>query len=303
MNSFNLSRPVALILFGLGLALASPPLRAETGFADGDFGGSFGSDATAPAPGPAPGNAGGDFGGGFDQGSFDPGTTAPGVQPPAAPKPPPAPKPGVTPQPPPGGGDFDGGSFEEGSATPPVTGGGAAPAPQPAPAPAPAPPSPAAPLPAVSPEISAFEQRDFGVPPTGQLRNGSFHAPTPTAIPGAQVVGTDSVAQAMNDGTRIVLIDVLGGQYSLPGALMAPGLAEGGTLQDRVQQQAVQWLSQITGGDREAAVVIYCSDPHCWLSYNATLRVVGAGYTNVYWYRGGLQAWQMAGLRLAPSGF
>ncbi|WP_413872328.1 rhodanese-like domain-containing protein [Albidovulum sp.] len=50
-------------------------------------------------------------------------------------------------------------------------------------------------------------------------------------------------------------------------------------------------------------LVFYCSDPGCWLGYNAALGAVAAGYTNVYWYRGGLQAWQMSGLPLVPSGF
>ncbi len=145
--------------------------------------------------------------------------------------------------------------------------------------------------------------RDFGIPPTDRLRAGEFHSPTPTAIPGAQTVGTEAVAGAINSGMQMLLIDALGGQYSLPGAIMAPGLAQGGNYRDRVQQQAVSWLAQLSRGDKSLAIVVYCSDPHCWMSYNAALRIVAAGYTNVYWYRGGLQAWQMAGLQLMPAGF
>ncbi|MGB5067847.1 MAG: rhodanese-like domain-containing protein, partial [Albidovulum sp.] len=148
-----------------------------------------------------------------------------------------------------------------------------------------------------------FELRDFGVPPASTLRSDQFHAPTPTSVQGAQIVTTAILSQALNAGKPVVIIDVLGGNYSLPKALMAPALASGGDFNDRVQQQAAQWLSQITRGDRGQTIVVYCSDPNCWLSYNATLRVVAAGYTNVYWYRGGLQAWQMAGLQLVPSGF
>jgi hypothetical protein len=32
------------------------------------------------------------------------------------------------------------------------------------------------------------------------------------------------------------------------------------------------------------------------MSYNAALRAINAGYTNVLWYRGGIEAWKMAGL-------
>jgi PQQ-dependent catabolism-associated CXXCW motif protein len=122
-------------------------------------------------------------------------------------------------------------------------------------------------------------------------------------IPGGNVVSTQALAQAMATGTRMVLIDVLGSSYSLPGALMATGLAQGGSFADRTQQQATQWLGQVTGGDRSVPIVLYCSDPMCWLSYNGALRVIAAGYGNVYWYRGGLHAWQMTGLQVQPSGF
>ena len=157
--------------------------------------------------------------------------------------------------------------------------------------------------PTIDPQIQAFEGRDYGVQPTAQLRSGRMHAPTPTSLPGAAVVSTQGLTEAIESGMDLVLIDVLGGDYSLPDALMAPALANSGHFRDRLQQQAGQWLQQVTGGETDMPIVLYCSDPMCWLSYNATLRTVAAGYTNVYWYRGGLQAWQMAGLRLVPAGF
>ena len=152
--------------------------------------------------------------------------------------------------------------------------------------------------------ILAFEMRDYGVPPTGWLRQGDFHAATPVAVPGATVITTDELADAIDGGdVAFVLVDVLGGEYMLPNALSAPGLAYPGNYTDRTQQQAIVWLAQVTGGNPGVPIVLYCSDPMCWMSYNAALRAVAAGYTNVYWYRGGLQAWQMAGLPVFPSGF
>src|SRR5690606_17146359 len=129
------------------------------------------------------------------------------------------------------------------------------------------------------------------------------HGPTPTSLPGAQVVTTMQLAQAMQAGTQMVLIDVLGGDYTLPGAFKAPALASPGNFGDAIQQQAAQWLRQITQGNPTVPIVVYCSDPQCWLSYNGALRTVAAGHTNVYWYRGGVQAWQMAGLPLSVGGF
>ena len=141
------------------------------------------------------------------------------------------------------------------------------------------------------------------MPPQQQLRGSQFHGPTPTSIPGGRFISTQDLAAAMQSGQRMVVIDVLGGTYGLPNAFSATALASPGSFNDRVQQQARQWLSQITGGDTSVGIVVYCSDPQCWLSYNGALRAVAAGYRNVFWYRGGLQAWQMAGLPVYPTGF
>ena len=289
------------------LAFSTAPALAQSG---GDFGGSFETDAPPavilPAPGEQPAPTEDNFGGSFGSGGG------------ATPPPPPQPDGGDKDTLPPvvdDGGNFGGSDFGSGGDTPQP------PPPPPEPQPEPQPPAPPQPEPqppvppepgpapdpvqpsGIDPQIQAFELRDFGVPATSNLRSDQFHAPTPTSIDGAQVVTTAVLSQALNAGAKVVMIDVLGGNYSLPGALIAPALASGGDFNDRVQQQASQWLGQITNGNPGQTIVIYCSDPNCWLSYNASLRAVAAGYTQVYWYRGGLQAWQMAGQKLIPSGF
>jgi hypothetical protein len=37
------------------------------------------------------------------------------------------------------------------------------------------------------------------------------------------------------------------------------------------------------------------------MSYNAALRAINLGYKNVLWYRGGIEAWQRAGLPLTNT--
>lgn len=151
--------------------------------------------------------------------------------------------------------------------------------------------------------ILAFETRDFGVRPTNKLRTSNMHAPTPTSIPGGRVITTAQLVGAMKSKQQFLIVDVLGGQYTLPRAYSAPAMARGGYFQDRIQQQTNQWLRKITRGNGQMALVILCSDPYCWLSYNASLRAIAAGYKNVYWYRGGMQAWNMAGLQTVPASF
>jgi len=55
------------------------------------------------------------------------------------------------------------------------------------------------------------------------------------------------------------------------------------------------------GGDKSRPMVFYCVDAECWLSYNAALRAIKLGYTNVMWYRGGVAAWRTAELPMAQS--
>jgi rhodanese-related sulfurtransferase len=48
-------------------------------------------------------------------------------------------------------------------------------------------------------------------------------------------------------------------------------------------------------------MVFYCVDSECWLSYNAALRAIALGYTNVMWYRGGIASWRTAEGPMAQS--
>jgi rhodanese-related sulfurtransferase len=47
--------------------------------------------------------------------------------------------------------------------------------------------------------------------------------------------------------------------------------------------------------------VLFCGSPRCWSGYNAALRAISFGYLNVYWYRGGVAAWDAAGLPIVHA--
>lgn len=268
---------------------AALSLAGSVGLAQsGDFGGSFDTDApeVTVTPETVP-DLPDTFGGNFEEGSADAGGPS-GTQPP----------PSEETAPPPASGEVTGGSFDPDFGT----GGADAPAPDVAeqdPEPETAPETTIN----VPEEVFAFEARDYGVKPPTRLRQSDIHAPTPNRLPGGALVSTAVLAQSMIDGVDFILIDVLGDDYSIPGAYVEPLMASAGSFDDRIQQQTQQWLDRLTDGDRGVPIVIYCSDPMCWLSYNAGLRAVNAGFSNVYWYRGGLQAWMMANLPVEPSGF
>lgn len=146
-------------------------------------------------------------------------------------------------------------------------------------------------------QMMLLERQDFGVQPTKQLHGDPMHGPTPTSIPGGQVITTKGLA-ALVQGRQAphILFDVLGQMETLPNAVPAAWLAQPGSFNDSVQQQVGEVLGQRTHGRKDVALVFYCLSRECWMSYNAALRAIHAGYTNVLWYRGGIEAWKSAGL-------
>lgn len=148
------------------------------------------------------------------------------------------------------------------------------------------------------------EAQDFGVAPTRNLRpSHELGGPTPTSIPGGRVIGTQQLAQLLQGGqANILLLHAYGGMQHLPGAIPVGPAAQGGSFDDPVQREFGQYLQQATGGDQARAMVFYCGGVQCWGSYNAALRAIHMGYRNVAWYRGGIEAWQQAGLPVLTAG-
>ena len=146
-------------------------------------------------------------------------------------------------------------------------------------------------------QVEQFEAQDFGVAPVSQLHGGAMHGPTPTTIPGGLVISTEAFWTTLQQNQGgIAIFDVLGGQEILPGAYAASPAAAPGSFNDQTQQEFGQFLTQVTGGNKQAPVLFYCQSPQCWMSYNAALRAINMGYTQVLWYRGGIEAWKRAGL-------
>lgn len=147
------------------------------------------------------------------------------------------------------------------------------------------------------------ERQDMGVQASPQLKSGGMHGPTPASIPGGRLVTTPEVAQLLgNPQSQALVFDVLGGPQMLPNAIPVVPAAQGGHYQDQTQQEFGNYLQQVTQGRKDRPMVFYCQSVQCWMSYNAALRAINLGYTSVLWYRGGIEAWQQAGLPLQGAG-
>ncbi len=147
-------------------------------------------------------------------------------------------------------------------------------------------------------QLTQMERQDYGVAPTSQLHSGPMHGPTPASIPGGQVITTKGLVELIQGGqTPFLLFDVLGGQEVIPGAQFAVPAHQPGSFNDQTQQEFGGYLQQATSGNKQTPLVFYCQSTQCWMSYNAALRAINMGYTNVLWYRGGIEAWKMAGMQ------
>jgi PQQ-dependent catabolism-associated CXXCW motif protein len=175
----------------------------------------------------------------------------------------------------------------------------APPAPTPAPATRPA-PTPAPPQPAIPDRNYADERTDFGVKPQNFLQT-DVEGPTPTTIPGDRIVSTSGLYTALaKNPDAAILIDALNGSghATLPDAHRLPEASSSGRFNDSIQRNLAAELRSLTGGNRETTLVFFCLGARCWESYNAALRAIRLGFQDVYWYRGGLDAWKEAGLPL-----
>jgi len=156
--------------------------------------------------------------------------------------------------------------------------------------------------------MEPLERRDMKVPPTAVLHSGAMHGPTPTSIPGGRLVTTREIYEMVRRtrGDRSSAprsFDILGGQERLPGALAAVPAGQAGSFDDPTQREFGQFLQDVTQGRKDLPMIFYCASYECWLSYNASLRAIKLGYTNVLWYRGGLEAWKHARLPMdTPDG-
>jgi PQQ-dependent catabolism-associated CXXCW motif protein len=143
----------------------------------------------------------------------------------------------------------------------------------------------------------AGELTDTGVRPKDTLES-NVGSPTPMSVPGGERLTTMQVHQLANSDPNVLLIDVLVDQHqsTLQGARYVPAAGQPGSFNDAAQAQTAQALQNLTRGRRDQPLVFFCAGAACWESYNAVLRARAAGYTRLFWYRGGLASWSAAGL-------
>ena len=141
---------------------------------------------------------------------------------------------------------------------------------------------------------------------TDGYRTTRYRSPTPASVDGAQTIDTAALQRLLAGSAKPVLIDVYRSTWlndrfvgeepheNIPGSLWLANVGEG-QAEPRWQNYLAHYLAKASGGDHGRPLVIYCKSD-CWLSWNASKRAAALGYTRLYWYRDGIDAWRQAGL-------
>ncbi|WP_158807493.1 rhodanese-like domain-containing protein [Beijerinckia sp. L45] len=143
------------------------------------------------------------------------------------------------------------------------------------------------------------------VPEPTDLWQGAMHGYTPNTVAGATVLDTAALSKLLV-GVPPLMVDVaeadkkpagmaatalwMPAHRSIPGATWLPGAGSGSSEASFVDAFEARFAA-LMGGDRSKPIVAFCH-PECWGSWNAAKRLVGLGYTKVYWYPEGMEGWQ-----------
>jgi rhodanese-related sulfurtransferase len=118
---------------------------------------------------------------------------------------------------------------------------------------------------------------------------------TPESIEGATTVDSEWVMANLG---KVVIVDARKkGEYvekHIPGAINIP-YKEKSAKSVNFDETKDKWDISKYPADKNTPIVVYCNGPKCWKSYKSVVRLVKAGYTNVYWLREGFPGWQAKG--------
>jgi len=125
---------------------------------------------------------------------------------------------------------------------------------------------------------------------------------TPVSIKGATTVDADAVKGWLDNGDELVILDPRkNSDYNdkghIPTAINCPVNTDA-ELTEKVVGEAATHLEDcedLKDVDKGEKIVAYCNSIKCWMSPKAVSALVTMGYTNLYWFRGGMAEWKAKG--------
>jgi rhodanese-related sulfurtransferase len=142
----------------------------------------------------------------------------------------------------------------------------------------------------------AEEEADFAVP-SDRVLHPKLIGLTPKDAPGATTIRTADLVPLLANA-RPVVIDTMTYTWgeSLPGGIGLKYAGIGGSFTDNAQDRLRTKMHELTKGDLNRPIVAVGWNSERFDGRNLALRLVALGYTQVYWYRGGRETWEVNGL-------
>jgi rhodanese-related sulfurtransferase len=122
-------------------------------------------------------------------------------------------------------------------------------------------------------------------------------AETPAQLAGATVINAETAKKMMQDGVLIVDTRVANEYVDehIKGAVNIPYKEK--------SAKAVNFDASVDSFDlsklpaaKSTPIIFYCNAGECWKSYKSCVAAIKAGYTKVFWLRGGIPEWKSKGL-------
>lgn len=106
----------------------------------------------------------------------------------------------------------------------------------------------------------------------------------PESIPGTVLVNAESVLDLVESLPALKIIDARMRQDRIHGFL------EGSVSLPDIETDCKSLAKHIP--KKSQAVLFYCNGPKCGRSAKSSVKALGCGYTQVYWFRGGFEEWK-----------
>ncbi len=128
-----------------------------------------------------------------------------------------------------------------------------------------------------------------------------YRSPTPPHSEYSITLDTQDVIEILKEQPETVLLDVQPLPWSgtfihkkerrkhIPGSTWLPNVGLG-ELESTWSEYYQYHLERLTNKNKQHPIILYCR-ADCWMSWNAIKRAAAWGYTGLYWYRNGTDAW------------
>lgn len=113
---------------------------------------------------------------------------------------------------------------------------------------------------------------------------------TPSSIAGAITVNAEQVIEALDKHPNLNIID------SRKAGDFNTGHIEGA--RNLVDTDTTAAALAAIAADKSTPLLFYCNGQACFRGMNGAKAAVDAGYTTVYWFRGGIEEWNQKGFPL-----